>query len=123
LLIWIKNLTKKSWSDIQRARRDNGDDAFKQCDSEQITPEAMKRIDELFELDSDFSEIDPTWLYEFTYCFREGDPRRLWCIHSEDAFYVLWWDENHEVSGDAVKWDVDGKPCSPSCWHPNPIEY
>ena len=110
--------------DIQRLRRENQDFAIKQCEVDQVSEKAINRLAYLHSNNEQFEKLNVVWRYEFTYCFKEGDPRRLWCAHSEETFYLLWWDKDHEVSDDqSVAWGVNKKACSETCFHPNKVNY
>ena len=122
LLIWLKNLTEIPWHQISSLVREDKEPFLKKCSGDGLSHIADLRIQELLGSEEKYDENDFTWVYEFSYCLRYGDPRRLWCLKSNSTLFPLWWDPTHAVSGsDYSIWINPKLPCKDECLHPNRI--
>ncbi|MGE9781887.1 hypothetical protein [Janibacter sp. G368] len=68
--------------------------------------------------DSDpFGVVEPVTM---SYCLQPSDPRRMWLAYDSTnrAAYPIWWDPNHEVSGDDGRRQSSSPGCDASrCFH------
>jgi hypothetical protein len=94
--------------------------ANKEVDVADLAEEAQQRFDFVT------AQLNPDmnlWIYEFTYCYRVGDPRRVWAAYDSDfrRAYPIWWDPDHKVCGYSAQFAArytGGGQCAPNCPHP-----
>ena len=77
----MKQYEAMTWNEIARDRHRNHSVAVVE-----LVREARDRLEEL--------HIDDV---EELFRFRLTGTQRVWGIRDRDAFYILWWDPNHEI--------------------------
>lgn len=114
----MQSLNELPMQDLRQVTRERGGAAHKFVELGEVTDVARRRLDDL-----GFGEDVQPELFEFTYCLRAGDPRRIWAAFvGGTTLYPIWWDPDHEVCGSDPRFAGRriGGPCQPECVHPPP---
>ena len=117
ILRFVCRLTNKSWVELQNLRYGNGSRSLlKMCDSLNLDPILQNQLNNLF-AGEEANSFSTDWVFEFTYCSKNGDPRRLLGVLSDSVFYILWWDKDHKAFGRHEDLTLDSSPCREECLH------
>lgn len=106
---------------LRQVTRKNGKAAHKFIELHELTDDARRRWDDLAD---GFGEDAQPELFEFTYCLRDRDPRRIWAAFVRGrTLHPIWWDPRHEVCGydSRLAGSHVGGPCPDECLHPSRV--
>lgn len=124
LSLFLQLLNEEPLENVLNQTRLNGEAANKEIRVDDLSSDAQKRFDvAMSRLGRD--DFDPS-IFEFTYCFRIGDPRRIWTVYDpmSRVLYPMWWDPRHEVCGWDERYAARMKPgpCPDLCSHPEDLQ-
>lgn len=117
IFAFLLQLTNKNWVGLQNhSYGPDGQTLLKRCESENLTGELQENLVEIFSQNPEDS-FSTDWIYEFIYCAKPGDRRRILGILSEGVFYVLWWDSDHRAFSHDPSYAPSTAPCNSDCLH------
>lgn len=118
---WICEFTKSDWKDLlNHAYGPEGKPILKARDAANLEEFAAKDLAVLRDQLGPEALPDDV-IYQFTYCARRSEPRRLWGLLYEQVFYVLWWDPEHRVCGYNDRAERAGGLCPKECTHEDKV--